>query len=311
MTLSNAIAIYLKACKIERNLSHLTLRAYALDLAQFLAFARTGFSGRNFDSPVLIQGFLEYLTNTQKHKASSLKRKVAVLRSFMKFLCCRSLIGSNPFDNLTVRLRSERRLPKVLNLTQVMDILRSARTAGNEARSTKQVFIASRDYALLEILFYSGARIGEVLMTNILDYDATRRMAIIRGKGKRERLIDLDCEPVVLALSAYLLSRAAIAHSEPALFVSRTGKRLTAHSAERIVRKYALAANISCRVTPHFFRHTMATLMLENGADLRSIQEILGHASISTTEIYTHVSTARKRQVMSAFHPRSLAVNRE
>lgn len=163
----------------------------------------------------------------------------------------------------------------------------------------------------MNFLFYSGARIGELLELDIGDIDLNAGFAKIKGEGRRERIVYLGCDPVTNALKRYMHIRSDIPSQTEALFLNNRNNRLSIYSAESIVRKLADNAGLFIRVTPHMFRHTMATMLLENGADLRSIQEILGHASISTTEIYTHVSMTRKRQVMSEFHPRRFFSGRE
>ncbi len=213
------------------------------------------------------------------------------------------MLQQNPLARLRLSFRHEKKLPTVLTHEQIEALLALAKKeSGSTANGAS--FAAVRDHALLELLFYSGARIGELLKLETNDLDLNAGVAKIKGKGRRERFIYLGCDPVIKALKRYLRLRALVPATTEAFFLNARHRPLSIYSAESIVRKCAQRARLQIRVTPHVFRHTMATMLLENGADLRSIQEILGHSSISTTEIYTHVSTERKRQVMREFHPR-------
>lgn len=303
MTISEAAKAFLRSCQIDRNLSPLTVRAYTSDLAQLEAFATTR-RAQQIDelTGAVIQDFVADLKNVHVYLDTSIRRKIAVIKACIKYLERNDLILQNPLTKLRLTFRQEKRLPTILTRDQVESVLSLAKRAvGN---CTTANFAAVRDHALLELLFYSGARIGELLKLEISDLDLDAGVAKIKGKGRRERFIYLGCEPVINALRRHLRIRERVPSTTAALFLNCHYRRLSIYSAESIVRKYATRAQLSMRVTPHVFRHTMATMLLENGADLRSIQEILGHASISTTEIYTHVSTERKRQVMREFHPR-------
>lgn len=311
MQVPDAVRLFLRSCRFEKNLSELTMRAYETDLCQFSALAqRKNTSIVAQITSDLLQEFVEHLKYRQC-KDVSIRRKLAALRAFLKFLERNRVIDHSPFAHLRTTFKQERRLPTVLRRPELMRMMAIARAKARGATLSQSDRLRSvRDYALLELLFYTGARIGEILKLDVDDCDLTNRTARIKGKGRRERVVYIGCKPVILAVQAYLRMRTPIDSSNNALFLNRTGRRLSIYSAERIVNVYAAAAGVSMRVTPHVFRHSMATMMLENGADLRSIQEILGHASIRTTEIYTHVSTERKRQVMTEFHPRQFLFRR-
>jgi len=305
MELSDAIDAFLCSCRFSKNLSNLTISAYRCDLEQFRRFAgQRGAQTAAAVSGELIQGFVAHLKGEQRCLDSSIRRKVAVLKSFVKHLEINGHLAINPFSKIRMTFRHDRRLPKVLSREQIKAMLETAKIDCNAHNSRSRDFVVRRNYALLELLFYSGARIGEILRLDSRDLDQNFEFVTLKGKGRKERIVHIGCKPVVDAIKSYLAARRRLDTGVSALFLNARGNRLTAYSAESIVRTCAKAACIAVRVTPHMFRHTMATMMLENGADLRSIQEILGHASISTTEIYTHVSAAQKRQVMRAFHPR-------
>jgi integrase/recombinase XerD len=167
-------------------------------------------------------------------------------------------------------------------------------------------FVTARDNALLELLFYTGARVGEIAKLNLRDYDLANGYVKFDGKGRRDRIVHLNCSPVISALDFYLRIRNQVGADEPALFLNARGKRLSIYGIEKRVSLRGSRADLKRRITPHVFRHTMATMMLENGADLRTVQEILGHSNIRTTQIYTHISCEHRRQAMIQHHPRNL-----
>jgi len=180
--------------------------------------------------------------------------------------------------------------------------------AGEEIKKTRlhsrNRAIAVRNKALLELMFYTGARVNEVLRLRLPDCDFRRATAIINGKGGKQRSIFFADSNVVRAINDYMEERSALRPKDDFLFVSKSGYFLSANAAADLLRVLSARSGLAKKITPHWFRHTMATLMLENGADLRSIQELLGHSSIKTTEIYTHVSSARQHSVLQQFHPR-------
>jgi integrase/recombinase XerD len=304
MTLSDSANAFLRSCEMDKNLSSLTLRAYRSDMNQLETFSRQHAitSVASIDA-VGIQRFVGFLKEDKNCLDSSIRRKIAVVRAFLKYAESTGLISQNPMTKMRLSFRCQRKLPRVLSRDQIQAVLRAAQKA-TRFSSRLGRFALLRNQALLELLFFSGARISEVLRLDTLDLDLASGFTNIKGKGRRERVIYIGCDPVVASLQRYLRVRARVATDSPALFLNARLSRLSVYSAENIVRKCAEAAGIASRITPHMFRHTMATMLLENGADIRSIQDILGHASISTTEIYTHVSGMRKRQVMSEFHPR-------
>ena len=303
MTISEAVSAFLRSCEFEKNLSSLTIRAYQSDLSQFESFARLHLVANVSDiHTVFVQLFVAELKDVHRYRDTSTRRKIAVLKTFVRYLERNEILIQNPLARMHLQFRHERRLPRGLNEGQIQALLAAAQV--DDASGRKRIFAPIRNHALLELLFYTGARIGELLRLDIEDLDLNAGFARIKGKGRRERIIHIACDPIVRVLRRYLRARKSIPATCNALFLNRRGNRLSTHSAESIVSACANKAAITSHVTPHMLRHTMATMMLENGADLRSIQEILGHASISTTEIYTYVSGERKRQVMCEFHPR-------
>jgi site-specific recombinase XerD len=239
---------------------------------------------------------------------------MAVLRMFFKFLEQRDIITATPFQKANFSFKQHIRIPRFLTRQEVSALFSAvkeslapiAQRASDLSQISRKQFIALRDNALLELLFYTGARVGEVLKLNLYDCDVDSAYVKFEGKGRRDRIVHLGCAAVTEALRFYLHARFHLADEQAALFLNVRGGRLSVYSVERMVAAYGVKANLKMRITPHAFRHTMATMMLENGADLRAVQEILGHASVRTTQIYTHVSSEHSRRAMMQHHPRNL-----
>jgi integrase/recombinase XerC len=310
---------FLEYLKGERNFSVHTVRSYAADLAQYaqyLAAAMTpdapatdlaadelppaetlepGALTRAIlaATPVDIRGFLAMMRNSGYSKAT-IARKLAALRSFYKFLVRAGQIDASPVSVIRTP-RQDRRLPTCLDLAQIEALL--------EAPDTSTA-LGARDRAILETIYSAGLRIGELVSLNVEDLDEFSEALRIRGKGKKERLVPLGSKAVE-AIDAYLKLRAATfgAEARGPLFVNKFGGRITDRSIRRKLDKYLLEAGIDRHISPHVLRHSFATHMLNAGADLRSVQEMLGHESLSTTQIYTHLTTRRLKKVYDAAHP--------
>lgn len=293
----NAFSGYLET---ERNVSPHTLAAYNSDLAQWLAFVRSekgdGVSARDIDH-LLLRRYLAGLSKTTKK--SSIGRKLAAIRSFFRFLLRRGMITKNPAE-LIATPKKEQRLPFHLDIDQATSLMEAPDEEQQHAR---------RDRAILELLYSSGLRVSELTGLNIGEIDLTAGMVRVMGKGGKERIVPVGSRALE-ALSAYLEER-----SDPqngaALFLNTRGQRINRRSVARIVDAHVLRIAAFKRISPHTLRHTFATHLLEGGADLRAIQELLGHASLSTTQKYTHVSIDRLMEVYDKAHPKAHAGNAE
>jgi integrase/recombinase XerD len=310
-----AIAFFLNACEMEKNLASRTLTAYASDLKQFSAFLTAkDVSDPSLVSSQLLHSFVAQLKTDKLLCDSSIRRKIAVVRRFFKFLEQRDILSGNPFRKATFSFRQRATIPHVLNREEVNAIFRAVNDrpglfdlqGSTRDEGLQKKFISIRDNAIVELLFYTGARVGEITKLDLTDCDLQKPCVTIDGKGRRDRVVPLDCPAVLGALNLYLSARPRVGCSEAALFLSVRGTRLSVFAVERRISIYGMKAHLERRITPHVFRHTMATMMLENGADLRAVQEILGHASVRTTQIYTHVSSEHRRRAMIEHHPRNL-----
>ena len=283
----------------ERNCSPQTLRAYAGDLQRFSLFAEP--ESDDFDpAAITMMQLRSYLAHLRQSGAArtTIARKVASLRSFYRYLLREGVVSDNPAVNLSVP-RLEKRLPVFLDEGDVERLLATPECTEPAGR---------RDRAILEMLYSTGMRIGELAAVSLEDVDLIGDVVKAKGKGRKERLVPLG-RAAIEALRDYLEVRGHIAQrrrtNRRALFVNKAGGRLSDRGIRRIFHKYARRIGLPDKVSPHTLRHSFATHMLNRGADLRSVQELLGHASIASTQIYAHVTTEQLKQVYNKAHPRA------
>ena len=303
--LTEAAERFLYNLQYVANASFNTIRSYRIDLNAFIGFLgkEPGEKKSLSTSPgsaeithVAIRRFLGECYRKGMTK-STVCRKLAALKSFFKFLLDEGYIKENPLL-LVSSPKYRKPLPEYLSTGEVLQLLESPEGNG---------VLDLRDRALLELLYATGIRAGELVQIDMSDIDPQSRFVGVTGKGSKERLVPFG-KHASRALMAYARRRLELlkgGFSEQALFLNRLGTRLTARSVQRIVAKYIKKCAISRRISPHALRHTFATHLLDAGADLRSIQELLGHVSISTTQRYTHVSMKRLRDAYFKAHPRS------
>jgi tyrosine recombinase XerC len=281
---------YLRYLLAEKNLSPLTLRNYRSDLTHFATYLREEEDANPTTADrMMLRRYLAALKE-QGMAGASLTRKVSTIRSFYRFLVREGKLESSPLTGLVAPKR-ERRLPSILSLEQLSSIIESA------DETTPR---GLRNRAILELMYASGVRLSEVVGVDIRNLDLEERTLLVRGKGNKERIVLLGA-PAEKAIHRYLSrGRPKLATgAEMALFVNRDGKRLSGRSIEKIVCQHALKAGLDQRVWPHLLRHSFATHLLDGGADLRVVQDLLGHASAQTTQIYTHVTEEMQRLRMN------------
>jgi len=292
--LAQQISSFSAYLETERNVSPHTLAAYRSDLAQWLAFVQgsrgEGVSAGDIDH-LLLRRYLAGLSKTTKK--SSIGRKLAAIRSFFRFLLRRGTITKNPAE-LVATPKKEQRLPFHLDIDQTTSLMEAPDLEHKDAL---------RDRAILELLYSSGLRVSELTSLNIGEIDLSGGSVRVMGKGGKERIVPVGSRALE-ALQSYLDQRSdAVAGA--ALFLNTRGDRINRRSVARIIDLHVLRIAAFKRISPHTLRHTFATHMLEGGADLRAIQELLGHASLSTTQKYTHVSIDRLMEVYDKAHPKA------
>ena len=292
MNLEQGVAEFLASLAVERGLADATIRAYRRDLADYLSFL----DGRSPDRD-LIDGFVADL-HRRGWAATTVARKVAAVRGLHRFLIAENLAEDDPSAMIDAP-RPGARLPKALEIEETLKLIESPDTATPLGR---------RDSAILEFMYASGARVSEVVGLDLYDLELEDRTAMVMGKGSRQRLVPIG-RHAVEAITRYLPDRRAALGGRPdpgAVFLNARGGRLSRQGIWGIVRKAAQRAGIAPEsVSPHVLRHSAATHMVEGGADLRTVQEMLGHASISTTQVYTRVSPQHLIEVYVDSHPRS------
>lgn len=280
---------FLSYLEIERNYSPHTTLNYSIDLNEFLEFL-----GNEADLKKInylhFRRFLAFL-RTHNHKPRTLARKLSALRSFFKFLHREGLIEENP-ALLLVTPKLDKTLPKFLSEKDMEALV--------EAPPTETEF-GLRDRAIMETLYSTGIRVSELVGLNDDSVDEISNIAKVEGKGKKERLVPVG-DKAIDAIRIYLSRRKKRSR---ALFLNKNGTRLTDRGVRNIINKYITKASLLMNVSPHMMRHSFATHMLNHGADLRSVQELLGHSNLSTTQIYTHVTTDRLKKVYDSAHPRA------
>ncbi|CAM5182617.1 Tyrosine recombinase XerD OS=Ureibacillus acetophenoni OX=614649 GN=xerD PE=3 SV=1 [Ureibacillus acetophenoni] len=295
----NALLDYIHFLQVERQLSKNTLASYQRDLESYIEHLHTvqGIENLNFVTRSNILLHLDEL-RTKGISARSIARHISAIRSFHQFLLREKVMDSDPTIHLDMP-QIDQKLPRVLTIEDV-DALIAA-----PDRSKPQ---GIRDVAMLELLYATGMRISECISLDLNDVHVTMGFVRVYGKGGKERIIPLG-KSALKACDAYLqVARDRLQGKYPktdAFFINQRGKRLTRQGCWKLLKEHAEKANIKKEITPHTLRHSFATHLIENGADLRAVQEMLGHADISTTQIYTHISKTRLSEVYKQFHPRA------
>ena len=300
-----AIDGFLRYLKIERNASELTIKSYSEDFGSLLDYVRDRVGDVSSPSELQIaqlRGYVAYLHECNYAK-TTIARRLASLRSFFRYCQREGLVTSNPAKSLRTP-RVGRKLPHFLTIDQVTQLLESP--PANEVEGL-------RDRALLETMYSAGLRVAELVGMDIEHWDRDANVVRVYGKGKKERIAPIG-RHAVKALNQWMDVRQPAPDAKPndqaAVFLNRFGTRLTTRSVGRMLEKYLNLTGLDQITTPHTLRHTFATHLLDGGADLRSVQELLGHKSLTTTQIYTHVSTKRLKDTYEQAHPHA-AKNRK
>ena len=291
---------YLEFLTAEKGFSLNTRHAYQNDLSQLCEFAepKAGFAGWRGVTAALLSDYVVSLRD-RGYASTTIARKIAALKSFFSFLVDEGIVKEDPSEQLSSP-KIGRPLPKVLSREEVDLILAQPRRRGWAAETV-------RDEALLQLLYATGMRVTELVSLNVEDVNLEGRMVRCMGKGAKERILPIH-QQALRSLATYLESarnRLARTIDERALFLNRRGQRLTRQGFWLILKNYAEQAGIETHITPHVLRHSFATHMLRGGAPLRNVQELLGHANISTTQVYTHLTSDHVRDEYAKAHPRA------
>ena len=274
---------------IDKNYSKNTIDAYRNDLEMFNKFVNKSINSIDDNE---IKSYLKYLKDN-KHNERSIARNTSSLRSFYKFLIINKHVKTNPMENIT-SIKLSKKLPDILTIDEINKIL--------DIKITDNYSV--RNKAMLELIYAAGLRVSELINLKTYDIDTLENIVRTMGKGNKERIIPIG-EYATNALNSYLSIRYTFLKKEinDYLFLNNHGKKMTRQGFFKIIKKLARENNIKKDISPHTLRHSFATHMINNGADLRTIQELLGHSDVSTTQIYTHVSTEKLKNTFESYHP--------
>ncbi len=305
MTFTTAQKSFIDHCQFEKNLSDKTIEFYEIDLRQFQSFLKAN-ELTSLITEIDKFALKDYLKQLSHFKPKTIKRKLATLKALFNFLEFEDIIPINPFRKLRIKIKEPSILPTVMNTHEVRKIFKAAYTAKEElAISDPNYLVKIRDIAVLELLFATGIRVSELCDLKDQSINLHTGVISIYGKGSKERLIRV-CNPDVLkVLCEYRKLFEKHISSCGYFFINRLGNRLSDQSIRHLIKRYTHLAAINKNITPHTFRHTFATLLLEEEVDIKYIQHFLGHSSIATTQIYTHVNSAKQQQILSTKHPRN------
>lgn len=287
---------FLYVLSVERNLAPRTLEAYRSDFRGLLNWIR--FRKVTVLDDAAVFAYFSYLQDEVELSARSIRRKYVSLGEFFNYLNEYCNIRERFFRFSSRKFQIPKSLPKTLSKEEVSLLISSTTRDFQNSKSGFQRRLALRNMCMIEIIYCLGLRIGEAAALNINDYNKNECSMLIHGKGNKERMLFISSPVVCQKISAWLIIRKELDPQDDSFFVNKYGKRLGIYGMEKIFSKYQERAKINPNATPHFLRHSFATQLLNNGADIRDVQEILGHSSIVTTQIYTEVSLTRKKEVL-------------
>ncbi len=299
-TLQTHFEKYLHFCQFQKRLDTKTLKAYCTDLSQFIS--RLDVDDISEITPDILENYIARLHQIYKPKTA--KRKIASLKAFFHYMEYKEIIDKNPFNKIRVKFREPITLPKTIPLHTVETFLSTIYKQRYLSKTDYQKNNALRDAAVAETLFATGMRISELCSLQVQDVDLYDHKFLIHGKGSKERIIQIGNDDVIKILFEYKNTFLFLSQPSSPFFINHNGIALSDQAIRRMINKYTSLAAIEMHITPHMFRHTFATSLLEADVDIRYIQEMLGHSSINITEIYTHVATSKQRDILMTKHPR-------
>ena len=292
---------YFRYCENRKNLDSKTIKSYRIDLHQYAEFCQERQLDR-YEKSTLEQ-YIELLH--RKFKPKSVKRKIASIKAFYHYLEFEDIIEINPFHKIQLNYKESFILPKTIPISNIESILRYAYMQLKLADTPYSKMTALRNTLIIELLFATGMRISELCSLTFEQINYSDYIIKINGKGSRERLIQICNKNVHTLMTEYREKYLKNANEKDYYFINRLHNRLSDQSVRNMLSNYAKGANVAQHITPHMFRHSFATLLLEEDVDIRYIQQMLGHSSITTTQIYTHTSTKKQKAILTTKHPRN------
>ena len=290
---------YLNFCEKRKNLDHKTVKSYRIDLRQYLGFLEA--SNLKWREKESVEDYIDQLH--VQYKPKSVKRKIASLKAFFHYLEIEDLLDINPFHKIQVKYKEPFILPKTIPINNIETIIRYAYGQYKKATAAYSQKVTLRNILILELLFATGMRVSEICSLKSEQIDLNDYVIRIYGKGSKERLIQISNANVQRLIDKYIVTMELEENSY--FFINRLNNRLSEQSVRYMLNNYAKKACIAQHITPHMFRHSFATLLLEEDVDIRYIQQMLGHSSITTTQIYTHTSITKQKAILEKKHPRN------
>ncbi|MGC4019403.1 MAG: tyrosine-type recombinase/integrase [Muricomes sp.] len=295
MNIQGQVKKYLEYCKYRKELDDKTLKAYRIDLRQYFEFVDS-----NNPQKSDIESFITDLH--KKYKQKTVKRKIASVKAFYNYLEEEEIIEENIFRKIKIRFKEKAILPRIIPRNEIELLLKYLYKNRDGSRTTKKFWL--RDISVIETCFATGARVSEISNIEKKNVDLETGLIRIMGKGGKERYIQIGSKDTLKLLQKYYNENAEMINQSGYFFVNQRGKRFSEQSIRIMLRKYTKLAGIERNITPHMFRHSFATYLIEEGADISCVQELLGHSSIKTTQIYIHVAAQKKAQILRELHPR-------
>lgn len=296
MRLNERVKPYLDYCEFRKELDEKTLKAYRIDLGQYFSFFHR-------EEPCKAE-IEEYITELhKKYKQKTVKRKLASIKAFYNFLEEEELIQENPFRKIKVKFKEDRILPRIIPRDEIELLLNYMYGNRKNDRGGEKFWL--RDIAVVEVFFATGARVYEISNIRADSINLNSGLIRIMGKGGKERYIQIGEPSVLKLLKRYYNANAQAIRESGYFFVNQRGRRFTEQSIRIMMKNYARSAGISRNITPHMFRHSFATYLTEEGVDISCVQQILGHSSIKTTQIYVHIATGKQAEILRTRHPRN------
>ncbi|MDR0442011.1 MAG: tyrosine-type recombinase/integrase [Treponema sp.] len=302
INLQQTITNYLAYCEHQKKLNAKSIKAYTIDLEQL----RRHIVSENIPEKTEISAYIGYLHKT--YLPRTVRRKIASIRAFLNYLEFEEIIAENPMKKIKTKFQVPLVLPRTITLTVIENVLRAAYQELKQAQSVHARKAALRNAAMLELLFATGLRVSELCSLNTDYIDLDKGSLLIMGKGAKERVLQIGNMEVLSILRRYAEINTAHIRDAGCFFVNRLFSRISEQSVRFLIKRLCAKAAISQHITPHMFRHSFATLLLEEDVDIRCIQRMLGHSSILTTQIYTQVTVEKQRQILTAKHPRNRIV---
>lgn len=296
MNLQDIREQYFEYCEFRKQLDWKTLKAYRIDLQQFFEMVQC-------DEPQKSE-IEAYIMNLHKrYKQKTVKRKIASIKAFYNYLEEEELIGESPFRRINVKFKEDVMLPRIISREDIEHLLNYMHTCFKECGEEERFWL--RDAAVVETFFATGARVYEISNIAVDCIDLSSGLIRIMGKGGKERYVQIGDASVLRLLNRYYRANQAAISKSGCFFINKRGERYTEQSIRLMLRKYTALAGIDKKITPHMFRHSFATYLIEEGVDVSCVQGILGHSSIKTTQIYIHVAAKKQAEILRIMHPRN------